>query len=66
MKILILVSLVLFIVNAIASEYNVVCDNTGFNDYSGIVIRDIEDIELAKKIVNELDKTHCKILLVRN
>lgn len=62
MKKLILISVLLFNVNAIAKEYNVVCDN----GYNSVVIRDIEDIELAKEIVNEMSKTRCKILLVRN
>ena len=61
MKKLILVSVLLFNVNAIATEYNVVCNN----GYNSVVIRDIVDIELAKVIANELGKTLCKILLVR-
>jgi len=59
MKKLILITVLLFNVNAIAEEYNVVC-------YHTCVIRDIEDIELAKEIVNELSNTRCKIIKVKN
>ena len=62
MKKLILISVLLFNVNAIAKEYNVVC-HIG---YYGVVIRGVEDIELAKEIVNELDKRSCKIIKVKN
>jgi hypothetical protein len=62
MKKLILVSVLLFNCNAMAEEYNVVCHM----GYSGVVIRGVEDIELAKEIVNELDKTRCKIIKVKN
>ena len=62
MKKLILVSVLLFNVNAIATEYNVVCHK----GYYGVVIRGVEDIELAKEIVNELDKRSCKIIKVKN
>jgi len=55
MRKLILISVLLFNVNAIATEYNVFCHM----GYYGVVIRDIEDIELAKEIVNELGKTSC-------
>lgn len=61
-KKLILVSVLLFNVNAIAEDYNVVCNNV----YNSVVIRDIEDIELAEEIVNELGKTDCKLIKVRN
>ena len=59
MRKLILITVLLFNVNAIAEEYNVVC-------YYTYVIRDIEDIELAKEIVNELGNTRCKIIKVKN
>ena len=59
MKKLILLTVLLFNVSAIAEEYNVVC-------YYTYVIRDIEDIELAKEIVNELSNTRCKIIKVKN
>ena len=62
MKKLILLTVLLFNVNAIAEEYNVVCDN----GYHGTVIRGVEDIELAKEIVNQLNKTRCKIIKVKN
>jgi hypothetical protein len=62
MKKLILVSVLLFNCNAIAEEYNVVCRM----GYYGVVIRGVEDIELAKEIVNELDKSLCKIIKVKN
>ena len=54
----------MFNVNAIAKEYNVVCNN----GYNSIVIRDIEDIELAKEIVQELSRSiySCKIIKVKN
>ena len=59
---LILVSVLLFNVNAIAEEYNVVCNN----GYHGTVIRGIEDIELAKEIVKGLGETRCKTIKVKN
>lgn len=62
MKKLILISVLLFNVNAIAEEYNVVCNN----GYHGIVIRGVEDIELAKEIVKGLGETRCKTIKVKN
>ena len=64
MKKLILVSVLLFNVNAIAKEYNVVCHM----GYYGIVIKSVEDIELAKEIVKELSWSFstCKTIKVKN
>lgn len=62
MKKLTLITVLLFNVNAIAEEYNVVCNN----GYHGIVIRGVEDIELAKEIVKELGETRCKTIKVKN
>jgi len=61
MKKLILVSVLLFNVNVMGVEYNVVCDK----GYHSVVIRDIEDFELAKEIANQLDKKSCKIIIVK-
>ena len=62
MKKLILLTVLLFNVNAIAEEYNVVC----YMGYHNIVIRGVEDIELAKEIVKVLDETRCKTIKVKN
>ena len=62
MKKLILLTVLLFNVNAIAEEYNVVCHM----GYHGVVIRGLEDIELAKEIVKELGETSCKTIKVKN
>lgn len=62
MKKLILISVLLFNFNVIAEEYNVVCHM----GYYGVVIRGVEDIELAKEIVKELGETRCKTIKVKN
>jgi len=60
MKKLILVSVLLFNVNVIAKEYNVVCGS--FRD--SFVISGIVDIEVAKEIVNKFNG--CAIIKVKN
>ena len=62
MKKLILLTVLLFNVNAIAEEYNVVCNN----GYNSVVITGVEDIELAKEIVKKLGETLCKTIKVKN
>lgn len=62
MRKLILISVLLFNVNAIAEEYNVVCNN----GYNSVVITGVEDIELAKEIVKELGEPRCKTIKVKN
>ena len=62
MRKLILISVLLFNVNAIAEEYNVVCNN----GYNSVVITGVEVIELAKEIVKELGEPRCKTIKVKN
>jgi hypothetical protein len=65
MKKLTLITVLLFNVNAMAEEYNVVCpDSSG--GYT--VIRDIETLELAQEIVQKLSWSFstCKTIKVKN
>ena len=64
MKKLILLTVLLFNVNAMAEEYNVVCHM----GYYGIVIKSVEDIELAQEIVQKLSWSFstCKTIKVKN
>ena len=65
MKKLILLTVLLFNVNAIAGEYNVVCPNSA-GGYT--VIRNIETLELAQEIVQKLSWSFstCKTIKVKN
>ena len=65
MKKLILLTVLLFNVNAIAEEYNVVCPNSTGGD---TVIRNIETLELAQEIVQKLSWSFstCKTIKVKN
>ena len=72
MKKLILITVLLFNVNAIAEEYNVVCRIWNYENY--FVIKDVESFELAQKIIeeiiyndtNELYRPKCYIIKVKN